>query len=143
MLQEGSGQKAEAEKTYERALAIDSRAAIAANNLAWLLVDSTRDLDRALGLAQTARSRLPSDPNIADTLGWILVRKQLAAEAIPHLSFAARTATRNPVIHYHLGMAYAGNGDKANARRALQQALAMGQSFPEADAARQALDTLK
>ena len=143
MLQEGSGRKAEAEKTYERALAIDSRAAVAANNLAWLLVDSKRDLDRALGLAQTARSRLPNDPNVADTLGWIFVRKQLAAQAIPHLSFAARTAARNPVIHYHLGMAYAGNGDTASARRALQQALAMGQSFPDADAARQALETLK
>ena len=49
----------EAEAAYEKVLSIDSRAAIAANNLAWMLAESGRDLSRALTLAQTAKAQLP------------------------------------------------------------------------------------
>ena len=62
MLLEAQGKKAEAEKAYEQVLAIDSRAPVAANNLAWIYVASNRNLDQALQLAQTAHQTLPEEP---------------------------------------------------------------------------------
>ena len=53
-----------AKKRYEHALAIDSRAAIAANNLAWMHAESGENLDRALQLAQTASAEAPDSPEI-------------------------------------------------------------------------------
>ena len=71
------------------------------------------------------------------------MKKQLASQALPHLTFAAKTSPKDPVIQYHLGMAYAGIGDSVNARRVLKQALAINQGFPGADVAQKTLETLK
>ena len=64
-----------AQKHYEQALAIDPNAAVSANNLAWMMVESNGNLDVALQFAQTARARLPERPEVNDTLGWIYFRK--------------------------------------------------------------------
>lgn len=137
------GRNADSEKAYERALAIDPRAAVAANNLAWLWVDSSRNLDRALELAQTARQQLPDDADVADTLGWIFVRKQLGAQAIPHLEFSVKTKGNDPVVQYHLGMAYKLVGDNRKARAALERALELNQAFEGSAEARKALTELR
>lgn len=71
MLYEMEGKDADAEREYETALALDQRAGIAANNLAWILAETDRDLNRALALAQTAYAQLPDDARIQDTLGWV------------------------------------------------------------------------
>ena len=39
----------------------------------------------------------------------------------------------NAVFHYHLGMAFAGAGDRAKARESLQMALKLQPSFPDAE----------
>jgi Flp pilus assembly protein TadD len=62
VLLEAQGDAQEAEKQYRQVLAIDSHAAVAANNLAWIYVASNRQLDDALQLAQTAYQALPHDP---------------------------------------------------------------------------------
>jgi Flp pilus assembly protein TadD len=48
----------------------------------------------------------------------------------------------NPRIRYHLGVAYARRGKKAEARREIEQALKTP-AFAEAAEARRALDTLR
>jgi Flp pilus assembly protein TadD len=53
MLKEQSGDRLGAQQAYERALALDARAGVAANNLA-LLYASDGSLDEALRLAQSA-----------------------------------------------------------------------------------------
>jgi tetratricopeptide (TPR) repeat protein len=136
------GKQAEAEKAYERTLAMDSRAAVAANNLAWLLVDSNRDLDRALGLAQTARQQSPNDADVADTLGWIFVKKQMATSAIPGLESSAKLKSNDPVIHFHLGVAYRLAGKRIDARRSLGRALELSRDFPGSDEARKLMAAL-
>jgi Flp pilus assembly protein TadD len=50
---------------------------------------------------------------------------------------------KNPVYHFHLGLAHAQAGDATNARLALQQALALAPNFSGAAEARQALASLK
>ena len=49
----------EAKARYEKALAVDSHAAVAANNLAQLCADRNENLDTALQLAQTRQGQAP------------------------------------------------------------------------------------
>jgi Flp pilus assembly protein TadD len=132
----------EARQRYEKILAIDPRAAIAANNLATLMADEGQNLDKALDLAQTAKQQLPDSPEVSDTLGSVYLRKGLSSMALPAFEFSARTDPANPVYQYHLGMTYEKMGDKVKARTALQRALALQPDFEGASDARRLLSAL-
>lgn len=133
----------EAQANYERALQIDARAAVAANNLAWLLTEHGGNLDRALSLAQVAKAELPSRAEVNDTLGWIYCRKGLHSMAIPLIERALASAPDNPSYHYHLGAALVGFGSTSRARLSLERALALGgASFAEAPAVNRLLAEL-
>ena len=142
MLHEMRGKSAEAEKQYERVLALDGDAAVAANNLAYIYADSNRNLDVALQLAQTAQRRLPGEPNAIDTLGWVYYRKGMTSAAIRELETAVKTNPKDPLLRYHLGMAYNQAGELDKARTTLKDALAMGDRFSGADEARKTLAAL-
>lgn len=58
-------------KHYWAALDIDPQFALASNNLSDLLSSREGDIDEALKLAQIAKEKLPDDPSVMDTLGWI------------------------------------------------------------------------
>lgn len=133
----------EARAKYERALEIDPRAAVAANNLAWIYAESGGNLDMALQLAQIAKSQLPDQPEVNDTLGWIYHKKGLSSLAVTPLLQSVEKDPKNAVYLYHLGMAYAGNGDKDKARAALEKALALDANFNGAAQARETLSGLK
>ncbi len=129
----------EAEQEYRRVLGVEPRAAVAANNLAWILVSSNRDLGDALNFAKVAQEMLPVEPNVSDTLGWIYYRSNRAAEAVPHLEASVKKAPDRPEFNYHLGMACVETGDWETARRALKHALALNPSLEGADEARKKL----
>ena len=133
---------AEARQRYERILEIDPRAAIAANNLAMMLLQEGQRLDRALELAQTAKQQQPDNPNFNDTLGAIFLRKSLPALAVPPLESSVRADPSNPEFQYHLGQVYAQVGRQGDARAALQKALALSDRFDGAGDARQLLNGL-
>ncbi|HEY7448642.1 MAG TPA: tetratricopeptide repeat protein [Vicinamibacterales bacterium] len=133
----------EAKKRYEQALAIDPEAAVAANNLAWMLAETGGNLDVALQLAQTAVRRLPEHPAVQDTLGWVYYKKGLAALAVAPFQKSVEKDPKNPVYHFHLGLAHAKTGDSPNARLALQQALTLAPNFNGAVEAKQMLASLK
>ncbi len=140
---EVQGRKAEAQRQYQKVLAIDPRAPVAANNLAWMYADSGENLDVALQLAQTAKAGLPAAPETADTLGWVYYKKELPAQAIPYLRDSVDKDPQKPDYVYHLGMAQVKSGDVVSGRRSLEQALKLGRSFPGADEARRMLASLK
>src|SRR4029077_12239596 len=105
-------------KLYEEVLAIDPRSAVAANNLA--MYHSTRgDLEVALQLAQTAKTALPDDARVSDTLGWIYYKKGLASLAVSAFQQSVRQNGTNPTAHYHLGLAYLKDGNPKEGRKAL------------------------
>ena len=56
---------------YEETMKYQPNHAGAANNLAWLYAESGQQLDRAWSLAEKARTLMPDDPNIMDTLAWV------------------------------------------------------------------------
>jgi len=143
MLREAQGKKSEAAAEYERALAIDPRSAVPANNLAWLYVESNRNLDQALQLAQTAQQTLPQEAGVTDTLGWIYVRKNMASLGIPHLEASIRRSPSEALFHYHLGMAYLQVNEFDKAREELTKALSLRPNFEGAADARKALSSIK
>ncbi len=142
MLQEGLKKTVEARATYERALEIDRRAAVAANNLAWIYVAAGENLDVALQLARTAKAGLPRQSEVADTLGWIYHRKGLNTLAIRELKEAVDREPANPTYHYHLGVVYASNGNRDLAKRSLETALRLKPDFDGAQDATRVLSTL-
>ena len=138
-MQKNTGQ---ARVWYERALAIDPKAAVAANNLAWLLAETGGNLDVALQHAQAAKSQLPELPDVDDTLGWVYYKKGLATLAIQSFEESVRKDGKNALFHYHLGLAYLKNEEKDKARVSLKQALALNPSFDGAADAKKVLASL-
>jgi tetratricopeptide (TPR) repeat protein len=138
---EQQGQVDAAVKRYEDVLALDSRASVAANNLAWILAERGQNLDRALQLAQTAVAGSPDTPEILDTLGWVYYKKNLPGLAISQFQRASEIAPNVPEYHYHLGLAMLKNGDSVKGRASLQRALELKPSASVAGEIRRALDS--
>jgi tetratricopeptide (TPR) repeat protein len=143
IVMQAQGKISEAQKRYEQILSIDPRAPVAANNLAMIYMDQGGNLDVALQLAQTAKSGLPDQWEVNDTLGWIYYKKGLAAMAAGPLLQAADKAPKDAVIQFHAGMALAKAGDKIQAKQKLEAALALDPNFAGADEARKTLAALK
>ena len=95
----------EAKLRYQKALEIDPRAGVAANNLAWLYADKNENLNVALQLAQTAKSQLSNSHEVDDTLGWVYYKKGLSALAITSLQQSVTKKPDDPIYSYHLGLA--------------------------------------
>jgi tetratricopeptide (TPR) repeat protein len=142
VIHEGLKEHDQAKVHYERALQLDPTFPPAANNLAWLYAEHGGDIDRALALAQTAREQRPTDPMIADTLGWLYYKKHAYLRALSLLKEAAEQAPDNPLIQYHLGLAYHQQGEKEQARKALQVSLKLSTSYPGSDEAKKILAEL-
>ncbi len=132
-----------ARDAYEKVLAIEPRAAAAANNLAWIYSEHGGDKDKALQLAQMAKEVAPEDPRVSDTLGWILYKRGVYQNALALLRDSAAKLPNNPQVQYHLGMAYAQVGDKDNARKALTAATSGPADFTGKDDAKKTLASLK
>jgi tetratricopeptide (TPR) repeat protein len=125
LLLERTGQRDKARPVYEQILRMKPDHPIALNNLAYLMAESgnTAELDQALALAQQARQKLPDNPDVADTLGWIYIKKNLSDNAVDLLS---NLVAKNPgvsIYHYHLAMALYQRGDKQQAKKELRAAM--------------------
>ena len=132
----------EARKHFERAVQLDPRAAVAANNLAWDYANNGGNLDIALQLAQAAKAELPDVAQVTDTLGWIYYKKGLGTLAVTTLGEATKQDPSNPRIHHRLGLAYLQAGNKAAARRALERALQLKLGAEDAAEVRRVLATI-
>jgi tetratricopeptide (TPR) repeat protein len=140
MIYQAQGNAAAARKTFEEVLAIDSRAAVAANNLAWMYAEEGGDLDVALKLAQTAASTVPDVPELMDTLGWVYYKRDRAELAVPLFQRSVEKAPSNASYHYHLGLAFLKTGEISKAQASLQRALDSNPSQATAAEIRRALD---
>ncbi len=105
MLQSTLGRNDDARKSYEQALALDRDFPPALNNLAMLLSKKPEDLEQAAKLVRRAHERLPADPHIADTLGWILFRQGQHAAALPYFRTAVEKRPADVEMQHHLAMA--------------------------------------
>lgn len=137
------GKNDDAKARYNKALQIDPRAAVAANNLAWIDANSNGNLDLALQLAQTAKARLPNRHEVDDTLGLIYYKKGLSSMAIDALNSSLQKQPDNPSYNYRIALAYHQNGNKEEARKHLQKALKSNANFDGADEAKKLLESIK
>ena len=121
ILEESRGNSGEAEKNYRSALELSPETPIAANNLAWLIVENQGNLDEALRLANMAVNKNQAVAGFYDTLGWIYLKKGLTSPAVEQLRKAVTLeeaaahkngTAANPAYRVRLGMALAKAGDK-------------------------------
>jgi tetratricopeptide (TPR) repeat protein len=143
MLLQVQNRQDEARRQFEEILAIDPRAAVAANNLAFMHAEAGTNLDQALSLAQTAKAGLPDDPNISDTLGWVYYKRNLSSTAIDAFQQSVKKDPANAIYHYHLGLALLQSKNEAGARAALERALQLKLQPKEEAEARKALASIQ
>ncbi len=138
-LHEVRGDWQKAEDSYQKALQIQTDYPVAANNLAYLMLEHGGDVTVALSLAQAGRRGLPDLPNSADTLGWADYRQGVYNAAIDNLQQAIKGDPKNPTYHYHLGMAYQKSGNLPMARKEFETALQLNPQFSHSDEIKQLL----
>jgi Flp pilus assembly protein TadD len=142
VLEESRGNVQKADGYYQKALQVDPRQPIAANNLAYRMLEEGKNVDVALTLAQTARQAMPNSPTTADTLAWAYYHKGTYGFARDLLEEALRENGNNPSMQYHLGMVYSKLRDKNNASLHLKKAVSLAPDSPTAKDAQTALQGL-
>lgn len=138
-IREGQGKTEEAKQDYAQALKANPNYAAAANNMAYILAEEGRDLNIALGYAQSARKSEPDSPNVADTLGWIYYKMGNYVLAKEQVKFATAKQPDNAVYQYHLGMIYKQMKQIPEAQAALKKAVRNRGDFKEKGQAQSAL----
>jgi cellulose synthase operon protein C len=121
---EREGSIDEAIAIYDSLYTQNSSSVIIANNLASLISTYRTDpesLDRAWNIAR--RLRGADRPEFQDTYGWIALRRGEVTEALAHLEPAAAALSDDPLVQYHLGMAYVRAERTEDAIRQLQRAI--------------------
>jgi putative PEP-CTERM system TPR-repeat lipoprotein len=99
----------------------------AQNNLAWLY--QIKNDDRALPLAEKAHELSPTSADVADTLGWILVKRGQTDRAIALLEKLAPLPDAPPEVRYHFAVALKNAGRVQEARQNLEAALKTNRTF--------------
>lgn len=124
-LEESRGNKQKAEDDYKKALQFQPEQPVAANNLAYIMLENGENVDVALTLAQTARRGKPDSPNTADTLAWAYYYKGTYAFARDLLEDAVKSDPSSATMEYHLGMVYSRLKDRNNAAIHLKKAISL------------------
>ncbi|MGJ5817412.1 tetratricopeptide repeat protein [Paludibaculum fermentans] len=120
-----AGMKRESLPLYEAVVKVEPDNPIALNNLAFMYAEDGKDLDQALTYAQRAKSKMPNNEDVADTMAWIYIKKQLNDNAITILKDLTNKQPKNPTYHHHMGVALFQKGNKAAAKQSLQTALSL------------------
>ncbi|MGH9628499.1 MAG: tetratricopeptide repeat protein, partial [Bryobacteraceae bacterium] len=123
LMYDSNGQRDLAKPLYEQILRLDPNNAIALNNLAYIMAETGADLDQALTMAQQAQQQRPTDTDIADTLGWIYIKKNLSDSAIAVFRDLVSKQPDRATYRYHLAVALVQKGDMPAAKKELEVAL--------------------
>lgn len=142
------GESAKSREMLERTLAERPDLASAKNDLAYLLANEGQELERALTLAQEAQRALSTDPNAADTLAYVYLRKGLLEPALQQSRYAIQLAEESgqPVqaaYPYHLAMVLRALGRDAEAVPAFERALEIDPNFSDAAEAKRELEAAR
>lgn len=142
---EAAGDVEGAISVYEALYESDSNNLIVANNLASLITahrNSAADLDRAFVIARRLRGTKVAP--FQDTYGWIEQRRGNTEEALRYLKPAAEGLPDDPLVQFHLAMAYIAAEDIENARKQLERTLELAgdSNLEQFQTAREALAAL-
>ncbi len=98
----------------------------AINDLAYLYAQQDQNLDKAYELAKKAKTLMPDNPEVKDTLGWISFKKGALGMAASSLGSAVQEKPEQPVFRYHLGNILYEQQDFAQAKKELQKSIELG-----------------
>ncbi len=142
-----------AAEQYEKILEISPRFGPAANNLAYIIVEHTKngDLNEALRLAELAKQELPRESSVTDTLAWVHYKKGSPRAALPLLMEAVKVYKEsegnqplNPEILYHLALTQKDVGDLEESKKSIELAMERaGDKHPLFDRMKKFSDSLK
>jgi tetratricopeptide (TPR) repeat protein len=133
----------EAKRSYEKALELDTNQPVAAHNLARRELVDGGDLSRALSWATRARDLQPSNPIMADTLGWIYFKLGSFHFAEGQVRIAVKIDPANATFQYHLGAILNEQSSDKEALVALREALRLNPKLPEGDDAKRRIEEIK
>lgn len=136
------GQRDKAIDTLQKGVECNPEYAPLAANLAWMYLEQKRDVSEAFNLAQKAYNLSPNKPAVVDTLGWAFYQRDLYTRAVWLFEQALSLEPDNPMVHYHLGLAWQAQGKTQQAARALQRAVQGGLCGSEKARAEQVLYSL-
>jgi tetratricopeptide (TPR) repeat protein len=119
-----AGKFDQAKQDYQAALKIDPSNILALNNLAYLDADTGANLDEAMRLITTASQKVPKQPNLTDTLGYVYLKQKKFDNAVRVFETLAQQYPTNPTYLFHHGLALLESGSKTMAKKELEAALA-------------------
>jgi tetratricopeptide (TPR) repeat protein len=128
-----------AKKAYHAALQLDSRQAVAYNNLASIGLETKENGKDLLTWSRKAVELAPRVPEFRDTLAWAYRAHGDTESARKMLEEASRMTPERANVFYHLGRMHHEAGDVAAAVQSLKRALRIDKHHAEA---RQLLDQL-
>jgi tetratricopeptide (TPR) repeat protein len=147
-LYENAGEEDRAVEMYGKVVEDSPDLGSAKLGLARLLAEQGRDLDRALRLANEAQRSMGDSVETVHAVGYVYLRKGLNEAA--HEKFqrafqlgAGQPTQMNPALYYHLGLSLQGLDRSEDAARAFEKALALDANFPNAEDARQQLESTR
>ena len=81
------------------------------------------DFNNALQHAELEYNRRPENITVNETMAWVYFKKGEAVKALPYLKVALKTNSKNPELLSRAALIYNQTGDKATAKKMLQEAL--------------------
>lgn len=102
---------------YQAALESDPDNVLMLNNLAWSLGELHDP--KAREVAERAYRQAPFNPNVIDTLGWLVLQQGDTVRATQLLQMATNLAPNDPAVRLHYARALMKSGDRAGAKREL------------------------
>jgi cellulose synthase operon protein C len=130
----------DAASRYKEIIAIQSSNFGVLNNLAWVL-HQLKD-NTALGYAEKAYAIAPGNPEVMDTLGWLLFSKGDTTRGMALLRQAVSASPKNLEARLHLAKALVAASDKAAARKELEAIASQKENSSIATEANQLLQSL-
>jgi tetratricopeptide (TPR) repeat protein len=123
---ERKGDRIEAEKYFEKCLALAPDDAEALNYLGYMWAEKGEHLERARSMIDRAVKSDPTNAAFLDSLGWVMFQLGQPREALEHLLQAiAQDDQPDATVLDHLGDAYAALKEIAKAREAWTKSLAI------------------
>ncbi len=121
---ERAGDFAQAEKYFEKCLALSPNDDEAQNYLGFMLADHGEKLDRARQLIERALKARPTNAAYLDSMGWVMFRLNQPKEALGFLLDAVKNSEEeDATIYDHLGDVYAALNESDKAREAWTKSL--------------------
>ena len=97
------------------------------------------NVEEALAFARIAKEKLPKNPHVADSLGWVYYQLGYYGKAVIELEKSVTLLPNNPEYTYHLAKAYYRNNQLDLAKGYFEKALKISSNFKGAEDVRQTL----